>query len=54
MPCSSCGGGSATATPPEDQYTVTYPNGEVKTLGDHDSKVAMTMNPGARRELVKR
>lgn len=53
MACSSCGGGAA-AAPQEDQYTVTYPNGEVKTLGDHDSKVALTLTPGARRELVRK
>lgn len=56
MPCSSCGGGAAAAaaSAPEQMFTVTLPNGEVKTLNDHESKVAITMAGGGHREPVKK
>jgi hypothetical protein len=33
-------------------YEVTLPNGEVKVLNDHDSRVAMTMAGGGERRAV--
>jgi hypothetical protein len=51
--CQTCGGNKAAAAP-ADMYEVTLPSGEVRTLDDHESRVAMTMAGGGTRKLIKK
>lgn len=49
MAC-NCGGQKAQ---PEAQYEVTLPDGTKSVQTEHQSKVTMTMTPGAKREKLR-